>query len=99
MSIVTTSAFETGKFKTAFTQFTVTDLQACIDRNENKIMTELLGVDLYAEYLAQIALSNPDYEKLRDAFIEEINGRSEEHASELQSHHDLVCRLLLEKTN
>src|SRR5437773_4454604 len=26
-----------------------------------------------------------------------IIGRSEEHTSELQSHHDLVCRLLLEK--
>src|SRR3970282_2970139 len=25
--------------------------------------------------------------------------RSEEHTSELQSHHDLVCRLLLEKQN
>src|SRR5437773_8195787 len=25
------------------------------------------------------------------------NWRSEEHTSELQSHHDLVCRLLLEK--
>src|SRR5437773_9754100 len=28
-----------------------------------------------------------------------IAGRSEEHTSELQSHHDLVCRLLLEKKN
>src|SRR5437667_4317700 len=27
----------------------------------------------------------------------EILSRSEEHTSELQSHHDLVCRLLLEK--
>ena len=27
------------------------------------------------------------------------NSRSEEHTSELQSHHDLVCRLLLEKKN
>src|SRR5437773_5851497 len=27
------------------------------------------------------------------------NERSEEHTSELQSHHDLVCRLLLEKKN
>src|SRR5437773_5409324 len=27
----------------------------------------------------------------------ESAGRSEEHTSELQSHHDLVCRLLLEK--
>src|SRR5438034_3705198 len=26
-----------------------------------------------------------------------VNGRSEEHTSELQSHSDLVCRLLLEK--
>src|SRR5437773_3943353 len=32
----------------------------------------------------------------RDVAIEE---RSEEHTSELQSHHDLVCRLLLEKKN
>src|SRR5574343_392511 len=30
--------------------------------------------------------TKPDYE-----------GRSEEHTSELQSHHDIVCRLLLEK--
>ena len=27
----------------------------------------------------------------------EVKGRSEEHTSELQSHSDLVCRLLLEK--
>src|SRR5437773_5101711 len=37
------------------------------------------------------------------ALIRELEGkkpepaRSEEHTSELQSHHDLVCRLLLEK--
>src|SRR4029453_19686947 len=29
----------------------------------------------------------------------EAHERSEEHTSELQSHSDLVCRLLLEKTN
>src|SRR5437667_5768902 len=28
-----------------------------------------------------------------------VRPRSEEHTSELQSHHDLVCRLLLEKKN
>src|SRR5437773_9532737 len=28
-----------------------------------------------------------------------LRRRSEEHTSELQSHHDLVCRLLLEKKN
>jgi len=31
------------------------------------------------------------------AIIVCANTRSEEHTSELQSHHDLVCRLLLEK--
>src|SRR5437667_877543 len=29
--------------------------------------------------------------------LDDQGGRSEEHTSELQSHHDLVCRLLLEK--
>src|SRR5437773_3179366 len=32
-----------------------------------------------------------------DALDDDIVDRSEEHTSELQSHHDLVCRLLLEK--
>ena len=33
-----------------------------------------------------------------DEYLEMVNGkRSEEHTSELQSHHDLVCRILLEK--
>src|SRR5438034_7516778 len=37
---------------------------------------------------------------IRDVTIESLRsqiGRSEEHTSELQSHSDLVCRLLLEK--
>src|SRR5437667_550540 len=33
---------------------------------------------------------------LREVPLDRL-GRSEEHTSELQSHHDLVCRLLLEK--
>src|SRR5437773_4254889 len=36
-------------------------------------------------------------EKCFAADILHERGRSEEHTSELQSHHDLVCRLLLEK--
>src|SRR5437667_3745635 len=32
-----------------------------------------------------------------DKGLHRSRGRSEEHTSELQSHHDLVCRLLLEK--
>src|SRR5437773_8467744 len=40
----------------------------------------------------------PDYDECRpdaaSGFL--VRARSEEHTSELQSHHDLVCRLLLE---
>src|SRR5574343_71497 len=32
-----------------------------------------------------------------EVVIQMLNYRSEEHTSELRSHHDLVCRLLLEK--
>src|SRR5437773_5717172 len=35
--------------------------------------------------------------ELRGFAVALTNPRSEEHTSELQSHHDLVCRLLLEK--
>src|SRR5437773_7506005 len=35
--------------------------------------------------------------KRRNPAIPACRWRSEEHTSELQSHHDLVCRLLLEK--
>src|SRR5947207_11371330 len=34
---------------------------------------------------------------LQPGFLQVIGNRSEEHTSELQSHSDLVCRLLLEK--
>src|SRR6266851_6395667 len=33
----------------------------------------------------------------QNRFRRRLSRRSEEHTSELQSHHDLVCRLLLEK--
>src|SRR5437667_3488746 len=55
---------------------------------------------------ASSSQSYPDYLDLRDrnrsfdglaAYDAAQVGRSEEHTSELQSHHDLVCRLLLEK--
>src|SRR5437773_7298170 len=36
--------------------------------------------------------------KFADSVASEMT-RSEEHTSELQSHHELVCRLLLEKKN
>src|SRR5437773_7438210 len=41
-----------------------------------------------------------NFQELRAGLVERghrFDERSEEHTSELQSHHDLVCRLLLEK--
>src|SRR5437667_5785285 len=37
------------------------------------------------------------HRRCRDDGPDDGGNRSEEHTSELQSHHDLVCRLLLEK--
>src|SRR5438034_3603052 len=43
-------------------------------------------------------VGKPKYHKHAKATkVREVLGRSEEHTSELQSHSDLVCRLLLEK--
>src|SRR5437773_8775796 len=39
----------------------------------------------------------PAFSLRRSASSTANSSRSEEHTSELQSHHDLVCRLLLEK--
>src|SRR5437667_5527064 len=51
-----------------------------------------VGLELDAGPHAPARLPGP---LLRRLGVE--RGRSEEHTSELQSHHDLVCRLLLEK--
>src|SRR5437773_3461447 len=51
--------------------------------------------------LIQLHLSHGQAQRFRMRFLAQgisaANARSEEHTSELQSHHDLVCRLLLEK--
>src|SRR5437773_6719399 len=46
-------------------------------------------------FLYQAVRVLPAREKSRS--VSQGGARSEEHTSELQSHHDLVCRLLLEK--
>src|SRR5437667_2679666 len=44
-------------------------------------------------------VTHPAYGAVGDGQTDNTAARSEEHTSELQSHHDLVCRLLLEKKN
>src|SRR5437773_8327215 len=51
-------------------------------------------------YTTLFRSDQPTYDEDQRGNRHEIDGRrerSEEHTSELQSHHDLVCRLLLEK--
>ena len=52
-------------------------------------LPDFAGVNTTTEFLAK---------HLWDGIVARV-GRSEEHTSELQSHSDLVCRLLLEKKN
>src|SRR5437773_4210776 len=49
--------------------------------------------------IASVFLVRGDYVSIVIGAYQEYTGdeRSEEHTSKLQSHHDLVCRLLLEK--
>src|SRR5437588_9213775 len=58
------------------------------------------GKDLFGEpATVRPAQLDLDVGLLVHAELQETNVRSEEHTSELQSHSDLVCRLLLEKKN
>src|SRR5438034_8739682 len=47
--------------------------------------------------ITEIDVDNEFGRSVREEFLEQTPNRSEEHTSELQSHSDLVCRLLLEK--
>src|SRR5947207_10376598 len=61
-------------------------------------------MQIIAQNWLVLSLTNSPFFLGLDAFLQELPiimftliGRSEEHTSELQSHSDLVCRLLLEK--
>src|SRR6266540_657372 len=82
-------------------------------RQARKLGVQLanLGIDLAfctrfprTRETAELALGGRDVPLLVEPELDEVRAgvfdgapRSEEHTSELQSHHDLVCRLLLEK--
>jgi len=57
------------------------------------------GDDGQVQVIFEITIAGDtiDPGELKQALLAVATTRSEEHTSELQSHHDLVCRLLLEK--
>ena len=60
-------------------------------------VTGTTGSNLSKETISHLIRATQET-KTSSTAADEYNGiRSEEHTSELQSHHDLVCRLLLEK--
>src|SRR5437773_4093390 len=64
---------------------------ACLARN---VYFEARGEPAAGQYaVAEVTMNR----KASRRFPRTVCARSEEHTSELQSHHDLVCRLLLEK--
>src|SRR5437773_6808099 len=63
---------------------------AAASRSERTICSCSLRSDVTSFTTARTSLTSPAAPLKNDA------ERSEEHTSELQSHHDLVCRLLLE---
>ena len=68
---------------------------------------QMLRYELLLQAIDDADLSGPisvndlgcGYGALFDLLADQPMMRSEEHTSELQSHHELVCRLLLEKKN
>src|SRR5947207_12399444 len=71
-------------------------------RSRCEAIAELVQVARQAcQFLRDVAAVGEDHDLLQQSLVvdgdERLLKRSEEHTSELQSHSDLVCRLLLEK--
>src|SRR5437773_9058604 len=69
---------------------------------KNRQKQPVANRDLWERLLAESRRHDVVWHKVRGHSGDPLNERvdqlrSEEHTSELQSHHDLVCRLLLEK--
>src|SRR5438132_10446012 len=75
------------------TLFPYTTLFRSMGRRHAEKVLELLGGKGFAQPHPHPMFPNPP------GLIGKHRMRSEEHTSELQSHSDLVCRLLLEKKN
>src|SRR5438132_3909248 len=70
----------------------------CLETNRlKKALTPLVRAGVFSTVATSQA--RPAESTTSNASRNTLHARSEEHTSELQSHSDLVCRLLLEKKN
>lgn len=78
MSILAPKDFA-GKFLITKNAKNIPDIQAAIDKTEFRIMNELFGKDMYADYLVGVNPNTPDplFIKLQEPFFENSLGVSE----------------------
>lgn len=75
--IINIADFETGIFKIPTSTYQENDLQSYIDRYEKRYLTELLGVNLYDLFVADLVAGVPvtaEYVKIFNPISEEVNG-------------------------
>src|SRR5438034_8125215 len=66
-----------------------------VEMNEHILLLDGRGARLWRDFLDEDAKGLSSWLRKHEGYAS--RQRSEEHTSELQSHSDLVCRLLLEK--
>src|SRR5437773_3687592 len=65
--------------------------------SKGQLVPDEITVELWKEAIDAAVEAHKFKPDIDTLVLDGIPRRSEEHTSELQSHHDLVCRLLLEK--
>src|SRR5437588_3693139 len=96
-----TSNFESGRFDfTSSSHSSRKAISELFDTNSGKFdCCKKSEIASRPRSISVMASANFPWPSRMDALARVFIMRSEEHTSELQSHSDLVCRLLLEKKN
>lgn len=73
MPYVDISNFASGFNKIAYNEQTIVDLTTFIEDKEELILTELFGAELFELFKGGVANDEPEYLKLRDSFIDQLD--------------------------
>lgn len=72
MAFVDVSNFASGFNKIAYNEQTIVDLATFINDREDFLLTELFGKELYQLFIDGVANDEPEYLKLRDPFVDQL---------------------------